>query len=459
MATARKIRRNREKRLRKLQVEYRDTQTIHPDPRNARTHPDKQIGQIANSIDRLGFSNPILVDDKNVIIAGHARWEAAKQLGLPAVPVIPLRGLTEAQRRALALADNKLALSAGWNVEILRTELHFLDQVEDLDVTITGFDTVEIDNLLPPEREATSDIEDTVPLPEARAVSCLGDGWILGSHRLFCGDATDPATFQVLLNGERARMVCIDPPYNVPIQGHVSGLGKKRHREFPMATGEMSRERFSEFLFATLVNVAACCVDGAIIMACMDWRHVDQLLAAGAKAKLELKNIVVWSKTNAGMGTFYRSQHELIPVFKVGRAPHINNFGLGGTGRYRTNVWTYPGCNTFGSTRDQDLEAHPTPKPVALLADAIRDVSHRGDIVLDCFGGSGSTLMAAERTGRCARLIELDPLYVDVTIRRWEAATGEKAIHSVSRKSFAEITKIRSDECEQQISPRRRMKP
>jgi hypothetical protein len=236
----------------------------------------------------------------------------------------------------------------------------------------------------------------------------------------------------------------MDSPYNVPIQGHVSGLGEKRHREFLMASGEMSQNAFTDFLTSTFVNVAGCCTDGAIVLECMDWRHLPEVLAAGSRAELELKNLIVWCKTNAGMGAFYRSQHELILAFKVGSAPHVNNFGLGGTGRYRTNVWTYPGCNTFGSTREEELEAHPTPKPIAMVADAIRDLSHRGDVVLDCFGGSGSTLMAAERTGRCARLIELDPLYVDVIVRRWEGATGRKAIHAATKQTFEEVATARS---------------
>jgi DNA modification methylase len=439
-----KQRQIQQNQLRTLSVEYRGLQTIQPDPRNARTHSHKQISGVADSIRRFGFTNPILIDENNRVIAGHARLEAAKIVGLPTVPVIQLDGLTEAERRALALADNKLGLNAGWNIELLKTELHFLDQVDGLDVAITGFDTVEIDNLIVRDPEASADAEDTAPLPERCAVSRQGDRWSLGRHVVVCGDAMDPTSFKSLLGAERVRMVFMDPPYNVRIQGHVSGLGKKRHREFVMASGEMSRDTFTDFLERTLINVADCCTNGAIILECMDWRHLPEVLAAGIKAKLALKNLIVWCKTNAGMGTFYRSQHELILAFKVGSAPHVNNFGLGGTGRYRSNVWTYPGCNTFGVTRRDELEAHPTPKPITMVADAIRDLSHRGDIVLDCFGGSGSTLMAAERTGRRARLMELDPLYVDVIIRRWEAATGAKAIHVATKQTFDQVAEARS---------------
>lgn len=247
------------------------------------------------------------------------------------------------------------------------------------------------------------------------------------------------------MGGERARAVFTDPPYNVKIDGHVCGSGKVKHREFAMAAGEMDKAGFTTFLRDALSAMAEVSLDGAIHFVCMDWRHMDELSAAGSEVYTELKNLVVWAKTNGGMGTFYRSRHELVFVYKVGAAKHLNTFGLGETGRYRTNVWDYPGVNSFGGNQE-DLALHPTVKPVALVADAIRDVTRRGDIVLDGFGGSGTTLIAAERTGRVARLIELDPLYCDVICRRFEAQTGQPARLVGTDQTFAEVAHDREDE-------------
>ncbi|MEQ9662738.1 MAG: site-specific DNA-methyltransferase [Parasphingopyxis sp.] len=231
----------------------------------------------------------------------------------------------------------------------------------------------------------------------------------------------------MLLDGETVDLLFTDPPYNVPIDGHVCGSGSVQHREFAMGVGEMSTSEFTRFLVDTLGPAAATCRDGAIAYVCMDWRHMGELLAAGNTVFDELKNLVVWNKTNGGMGTFYRSKHELIFVFKKGKGEHVNSFGLGDTGRYRTNVWDYAGISSLGANRAEELAMHPTVKPVALIADALRDCSRRGDIVLDCFGGSGSTLIAAETAGRTARLIEYDPVYCDTIVRRWEAYTGKRA--------------------------------
>jgi hypothetical protein len=341
--------RRKPQQLEPLQIALRDPRRLIENPRNARNHSQKQLSQIQASIRSFGFTNPILVDQKDQIIAGHARCAAAIALGLAKVPVIPIVGLGETAQRALALADNKLALNAGWNIEILTQELTFLtDAIADFDVSITGFDTVEIDNLLSPVAESDPYANDDVcPAPLNAAVSRLGDRWILGSHIVVCGDALDVSTYTALLGKERARMAFLDAPYNVKIGGHVSGLGRKRHREFSMASGELSGSAFTGFLGQALTLTAKHCVNGAIIFECMDWRHMPELLAGGRAARLELKNLIVWDKTNASMGTFYRSEHELIFVFKSGSKPHINNFGLGERGRYRTNVWKYPGCNTF----------------------------------------------------------------------------------------------------------------
>ena len=401
-----------------LRVEYRAPDKLKPYPRNARTHSKKQIRQIAESVRQFGFTNPILIDPDGMILAGHGRAEAARLLGLSSVPCVRIDHMSSEQKRAYILADNKLAQNAGWDEEILATELQFLLEAKiDFKIGVIGFETHEIDRLiegLVPE-EPDDPADDTLPeVPETgEAVSREGDLWLLGEHRLLCGDATNEQAFRHLMGDERAQMVFTDPPYNVPIDGHVSGLGQTRHREFAMATGEMTSCKFADFLGSVFRHLAKHSTDGSIHFICMDWRHMAELLKAGAAAYSELKNVCVWVKDNGGMGTFYRSRHELVFAFKNGTAPHVNSFELGQHGRYRTNVWHYRGVNTFSAGRMEELALHPTVKPVAMIADAIKDVSDRGGIVLDCFGGSGSTLIAAHKTGRRARVIELDPLYVD----------------------------------------------
>src|SRR3954452_5056157 len=352
------------------QIQVQPIATLRPYAQNARKHSKKQIRQIANSIERFGFTNPVLISDESEIIAGHGRVEAAKLLGLAAVPRLRLSHLDANQRRAYVLADNKLALNAGWDRETLAVELQALIDA-DFDVELTGFALAETEIILDEARErspaSADDAADEVPpLPdEGRAVTQSGDVWLLGRHRLICGDAQDAAVLRLAMDGCRADLVFTDPPYNVPIDGHVCGLGRTRHREFAMAAGEMSREAFTAFLRQTLGNAAALCRDGAIAFVCMDWRHIGELLKAGEAVFSELKNLCVWNKTNGGMGSFYRSKHELVFVFKVGTAPHTNTFGLGDTGRYRTNVWDYAGVNTMKAGREEELAMHPTVKPVA----------------------------------------------------------------------------------------------
>ena len=412
---------------------------LHPYDNNARTHSKKQIKQIADSIRRFGFTNPVLVSDAGEIIAGHGRVEAARLLGMATVPTLALSHLSSAERRAYVLADNKLALNAGWDREMLAIELQGLIDL-DFDVELTGFSLAEIDLVLdeaddndPAGHEAA---EDAVPDATGTAVTRGGDVWQLGRHKLICGDARRPSDYAALLGDERVDLVFTDPPYNVAIDGHVSGLGKVRHREFAFASSEMSQSQFTAFLIESLSATSAVMCDGAIAFVCMDWRHMGELLEAGRMAFTELKNLVVWNKTNGGMGSFYRSKHELIFVFKAGTAEHTNSFGLGETGRYRTNVWDYAGISSLSATRDTELAMHPTVKPVAMIADAIRDCSKRGQIVLDAFGGSGSTLIAADKTGRIARLIEYDPLYCDTIVRRWETLTGKRAVLSSTGATF-----------------------
>ncbi len=428
------------------QIEHRPTADLKPYPRNARRHSKKQIQQIAESITRFGFTNPVLVADNGEIIAGHGRVAAAKLLGLASVPTLPLTHLTDVERRAYVLADNKLALNAGWDSEILAIEMQALVDV-NFDLTVTGFSLAEVDLVLDAAREGDAEgpsgAGDQIPPFGEVAISRMGDIWRLGRHRLACGDARDADVYLRLLEGETVDLIVTDPPYNVPIDGHVCGLGRIRHREFAMGAGEMSAEAFTAFLTETLGAAAKTCRDGAIAFVFMDWRHMGELLAAGKVVFSELKNLCVWNKTNGGMGTFYRSKHELVFVFKVGEAPHTNTFGLGDTGRYRTNVWDYAGITSMGTGRAETLAMHPTVKPMGLVADAIRDCSKRGDIVLDGFGGSGTTLIAAESCGRSARLIEYDPQYCDTIIRRYELLTGKSARFASNGETFEDVSSAR----------------
>ncbi len=427
-------------------MDERPIDSLKPAARNPRTHSRQQIRQIADSIQRFGFTNPILVDATGQIIAGHGRVAAAKLLGMERVPVVSLSDLSPKDLRAYALADNKLALNAGWDHELLAIEFQELIDA-GLSLEITGFSLAEIDFTLDqaeqqkpgPEESAA----DRIPAMAERAVSRFGDLWRLGPHLLLCGDARAVRDYERLLQGQQVGVVFTDPPYNVPIDGHVCGLGRIRHREFAMGVGEMAADEFSAFLGAALRNMAGQCCAGAILFVCMDWRHLEELSVAGRQAGLALKNLCVWNKTNGGMGSFYRSKHELVFVFKHGDAPHVNSFGLGDTGRYRTNVWDYPGISSLGVSRATDLAMHPTVKPVALVADAIRDCSRRGDIVLDPFAGSGTTLIAAQQTGRSARLIEFDPFYCDTIVRRFEALTGKAAVLVDTEQSFETVAEER----------------
>jgi len=431
-----------------LAVTYRPITALKPASRNPRTHSEGQIRQIADSLRTFGFTNPILVDLDLTIIAGHGRLAAAKRAGIEKVPTICVDGLTPAELRAYALADNKLAENAGWDRELLALELEYIVELDiDLDLTLTGFEPPEIDVLLMANDTLDDDPADELPSidPDAKPISQPGDVWRLGRHRLLCGDATEPACFEQLMDGDRAQMVFVDPPYNVPIDGHVCGSGSIKHREFAMASGEMTESEFTAFLKSVFGQLANHSHDGAIHFVCMDWRHLLEVTTAGKAAYAELKNLCVWNKDNGGMGSLYRSKHELIFVFKNGTGSHINNVELGRHGRYRTNVWDYPGVNTLRDGRLEDLAMHPTVKPVNLVADAILDCSERGAIVLDCFGGSGTTLIAAEQTGRSARLIELDPWYTDVTIRRFKQAVGGDVVHAESGLTFDEITGQRAE--------------
>ena len=422
-----------------LNVVARPIKSLKANVRNARLHTASQITKLQKSIKAFGFTAPIIIGSDDEILAGHARLEAARAAGLIEVPTISLAHLKPEEQRAYMIADNRLAELATWDDRVLKFELAELAEFQ-LDFTLDdiGFDTSDLNRILFTDEGGKiegDDADDETPAVATVAVSGVGDVWILGKHRLICGDARMADVYARLMpHGEVARVIVADAPYNVPIKGHVAKRDADR-REFAMAVGEMSVAEFTEFLTVTLGHAADHVVDGAIAYVFMDWRHMTEVLTAGEAAIGELKNLVVWAKPNAGMGAFYRSQHELVFVFKKGTAPHVNTFSLGEHGRYRTNVWTYPGASGFHADRDGDLAMHVTPKPVAMIADAILDVSHMDEIVLDPFGGSGSTLMAAEKVGRRARLIELDPLYVDVICRRFIAGGGA-AVLEESGESF-----------------------
>ena len=436
-----------------LSVLYLNPEELCADPRNARTHSEKQIGQIATSIERFGFNNPILIDNRNQVVAGHGRLAASRKLGLEAVPAIRLEHLSAAQRKAYIIADNRLAELAGWDDETLAIELQGLLEMDlDFEITDLGFEMGEIDILLGDSTGTSGREPEEGPSSgeDVPAWARVGDLWQLGPHLLFCGDALDSASYDILLGSSKARLVFTDPPYNVPIGGHVSGLGKATHRGFIQASGEMSPECFSNFLRDACIRMRDASENGSIHFICMDWRHIADLVAAGSCVYSEFKNICVWVKSNGGMGTLYRSRHELVAVFKAGTASHRNNVQLGVHGRYRTNVWEYDGMNSFQAGRDSKLAMHPTIKPVALTADAILDCSSRGDLVLDPFAGSGTTILAAERTGRRCRAIELDPLYVDVALNRYWQMIGQAPVNLWTGDRY--VPPRRADESRQTLA-------
>lgn len=431
--------------LHRREVTYRSVALLRPNPDNPRQHSKRQIRQIAASIQAFGMNVPILVDGEGQVIAGHGRMLACASLGIDTVPVIELADLTREQARAFMIADNRLTENVEWDERLLGESLKLLSEADlDFDIEVTGFETAEIDLFiegLAPEADGETDSADDLSgAVKGPAVAQPGDLWILGPHRIFCGNALEAESYAALMGKKKAGMVFTDPPYNVAISGHVGGLGAIKHREFPMASGEMDSAAFTDFLLCALTHLASAGRDGALHYVCMDWRHLPEILAAGRSAYDEFVNLCVWAKGNGGMGSLYRSEHELILVFKHGKASHQNNVQLGQYGRYRTNVWRYPGANSFARETEEGnlLELHPTVKPVALVADAILDASKRGDFVLDAFLGSGTTIIAAERTGRICYGLELDPAYVDVAIRRWEAFTGGEAIHSESGQRFRE---------------------
>lgn len=430
----------------RLAILYVALSVLVLDPRNPRQHSARQIKQIARSIEAFGFVVPLLVDCHNRIVGGVGRYMAAQLLGIDVVPIIRIEHLTEAQLKAFRIADSRLSELASWNDRVLAETLKELSELElDFSLEVTGFTMAEIDlrieGLSAADNDAADSADQLPPPTNHPVVSKLGDLWHLGRHALLCGNALSDDSFHALLGHKRAQMVFSDPPFNVPINGHASGNGRIQHRDFPMAVGELDAAAFTSFLTRCCAHMAKFSIDGSIHFVCMDWRHVGELLEAGRLAYTELKNICVWIKNNGGLGSLYRSEHEFVLIFKSGTASHRNNVQLGRYGRNRTNVWPYPCANTFSRQSDEGYLAalHPTVKPVAMVADAMLDCSARGDLVLDPFLGSGTTLIAAERVGRCCYGMEIDPLYVDTIIRRWQAFTGDRAIHAVTGKCFDDL--------------------
>lgn len=427
-----------------LRVENVETTSLIPYEKNTKIHKEKQVQQIANSMLQFGFINPILVDECDVILAGHGRWHAAKLLEMKEVPAIRLKHLSDAQKRAYRIADNKLTENGLWDYDLLKLELSDLEKLDiDFSLDITGFDLIDIDVILDPgltEKDSKPDEEvNAVPyISEEEIVSKPQDVWLLGKHRIICGNSLEESTYEKLFEEKKADMTLNDNPYNVQINGHVCNKGKIKHKEFAMCSGEMSKSEFTQFLKTAMSLQSKFSIDGSIHFQFMDFRHMREILEAGFSVYSELKNLCVWNKDNGGMGSLYRSKHELVFVFKNGTKPHINNVELGSHGRYRTNVWDYAGVNSFGKQKD-NLKYHPTVKPMEMVRDAILDVTNRGQIVLDAFLGSGTTLIAAEKCGRICYGIELDPLYVDTAIRRWEKLTGKDAINVATGKSYKEL--------------------
>ena len=433
---------SRPREIPELQIVCLPAESLKPSPHQAHTHNPKHLAQIKASIEVFGLVVPILIRPDLEIINGHAIHEAAVSLGMSDVPTICLDEHDDVEYRMLALSLNRLAEKGGWDEQVLKAEFEFLaTQNFDFELEISGFETLEIDNILDCEvlRQEDTD-DDVIPVDEnVQPVAQEDDVFRLDTHFLVCGDAREQKSYVAVLGDAKADLIFTDPPYNVKIQGNVAGSGKNTYREFAMASGEMSPAEFTEFLRFVFCLLCSHSRDGAIHFIAMDWRHMQEILSAGLEAYTELKNLCVWNKSNAGMGTFYRSKHELFFAFKNGSAKHINNFGLGETGRYRTNVWEYSSPSALGPDRSAQLEMHPTVKPVSLVADAIRDCSKRGGLILDPFCGSGTTIIAAAKTGRRAHCIELDPLYVDTAIRRWQKWSGKDAVHMGSGRTFDDI--------------------
>ena len=406
-------------------------------PRNNDAVVDKMVG----CIKEFGFRIPIVAKSDGSVVDGHLRLKAARKLGLEEVPVVIADDLSEAQIKAFRLIANQSANWADWDEELLKLEFQELENL-NFDLSLTGFDLEEISEYLKENEESENDSDDFEE-KDFPITSKAGDLWILGKHRLLCGDSTNENDVRKLTNGNLADMIFTDPPYNVKVS-NISGINKEhKHSEFLMASGEMSVQEFIDFLSKIFKNLVSFSKNGSLHYVCMDWKHIYEILTAAKENYSDFKQLCIWNKGVGGMGNFYRSQHELIFVFKNGneeKSFHGN----------RTNIWTYPGMNSFATeNRDELLAAHPTVKSLPLVKDAILDASDENDLILDLFGGSGTTLIASEETNRQCNIMELDPKYVDTIIRRWQQhdvasgnslREGRKVIHAATGKTFEEIS-------------------
>ncbi|MBP6030457.1 MAG: site-specific DNA-methyltransferase [Sphingobium sp.] len=431
-----------------LFTEYLTTAALRPMPGSPRSHPKSQIRALTKSFEAFGQVLPILATRDNQIISGHAQWEVAQRLAMNEVMVIRIEHLSEPQIKALMVALNRLADLSKWNDSALRTILFDLSALDlDFDIEATGFTEIEIELRIQDIDVGGLGDDCVVLVGDGPAVTMPGDIWQLGLHRLICGDALDEMVWAGLMGADQAAIVVTDPPYNVPIDGHVSGLGRFKHREFACAVGEMTEQEFTAFLRTAMGHAYDWSRAGSVHSWAMDWRHVGEICSAGKSVYDRFLNMAVWSKNQPGMGSFYRSQHELFFIFAKGGAPSRNNIQLGRFGRSRSNIWNYPSAASVARTAEEGnpLSMHPTVKPLALIADILLDSSVRGDVVADPFGGSGTTLIAAEKLGRVARVIEMDPLYCDTIIRRWQRWTGETALRA-DGLSFAAL-EIEAETC------------
>lgn len=436
------------KRLLRNKLEYVSPDAVKPHPRNANRHSRRQLKKLADLIARLGFINPIIVDDQDRVVAGHARLAAAKACNLPEICIIRLSHLSPAELRAYMIADNAIGRDSEFDDALLAGELSDLLPLLNLeghDGSLTGLDIPKIDLLLSNHVDSEGSLEDEVPDPSKEIVSRLGDQWELGEHFVHCGDAKSEEDMAALMRQRRARIVFTDPPWNLPTR-FFQGRGKIRHRDFAEGFGEKSDAEFAEFLVQVFRQIERYSINGSAVYVCGDWRHIIEFVAAGKAVFGKLRNLIVWSKTVPGLGAPYRSQHELVFFFQNGEGQGPDNIELGKHGRNRSNIWVYPGANTFRKGRLEELAMHPTVKPVAMVADALKDASARGDIVLDPFMGSGSTIMAAERVGRRAYGLEINPQFVDVAVKRWQIATKRDAILVATGQTFEEVAEERTQD-------------
>lgn len=429
-------------------IEHVPVDKIKNPKRVLKNHSARQIDALSRSIQAFGFIGALVIDRNNIVRAGAALLAAAKKIGLSEVPVIRVEHLSEDELRAFQIAHNKLAERSKWNYQELSLELAELSKLSLAEdeapiVHLTGFEPAEVDEIVTDLDADSFDSADDITFdPPGNPISRVGDIWLLGSHKLCCADNRDTSALNELMKNQKADLAILDPPYNCRV-ADVVGRGHTKHQEFAMASGEMTDEEFATFLKQTLGVAASVSRDGAAHYVFMDWRNIEKLNAVGRLIYGALLNVIVWVKTNAGQGSFYRSQYELISVFRVGKSQHLNNIQLGKYGRSRSNVWKFAGANSFRAGRMSDLRAHPTVKPIALVCDIIRDCTRRGDTVLDTFCGSGTTILACERLGRHAIGIEIEPRYVDVAIRRWQEYSAKDAIHAETGDTFDQMMQRR----------------